>query len=115
MAHSNVLLGSLSPGDAAALRPHLKNIELKQKQVLFDAGDTIRAVYFPTSAVISLVIGLSTGEIVDAAMVGRDGVLGASSALDGKISLSRAIVQLTGETLVCDPAALMVDFAPASG
>ena len=106
MAHSNVLLGSLSPGDAAALRPHLKNIELKQKQVLFDAGDTIRAVYFPTSAVISLVIGLSTGEIVDAAMVGRDGVLGASAALDGKISLSRAIVQLTGETLVCDPAAL---------
>ena len=39
-------------------------------------------------------------------MVGRDGVVGASSALDGKISLSRAIVQLAGSALVCDGSAL---------
>jgi CRP-like cAMP-binding protein len=106
MSHRNALLASLSPGDITALRPHLKDIELKPKQVLFEAGDTIRAVYFPVTAVISLVIALSTGETIEAAMVGRDGAIGASSALDGKLSLSRGIVQLGGQAFECDPDAL---------
>jgi CRP-like cAMP-binding protein len=106
VANSNALLTSLSGSDAAAVSPCLKRIGLTQKQVLFEAGDTIHSVYFPTSAVISLVIGLSTGEMIEAAMVGRDGVVGASSALDGKLSISRTIVQLPGEALVCNPEAL---------
>jgi hypothetical protein len=60
---------------------------------------------FPTGAIVSLVIGLSTGEMIEAAMVGRDGVVGAA-ALDGKISLSRAIVQLGGGAFRCDVDAL---------
>jgi hypothetical protein len=66
----------------------------------------IRAVYFPINVVISLIVVLSTGEMIEAAMVGRDGVLGAASALDGKISLSRAMVQLPGQALVCELGAL---------
>ena len=65
-------------------------------KVLFDAGEPIDAVYFPTGAIVSLVVGLSTGEMIEAAMVGRDGVVGAAAALDGKNALSRAIVQLGG-------------------
>ena len=38
---------------------------------------------FPTSAVISIVVALSSGQVVEAAMVGRDRVVGASAALDG--------------------------------
>jgi CRP-like cAMP-binding protein len=44
--------------------------------------------------------------MVEAAMVGKDGVVGASSSLDGRISLSRAIVQLAGPALVCEVAEL---------
>jgi CRP-like cAMP-binding protein len=51
---------------------------------------------------VSLVATLSTGEMIEAAMVGRDGVVGASAALDGKISLSRGIIQLSGEIVVCE-------------
>jgi CRP-like cAMP-binding protein len=98
----NLLLASLSPSDIAALRPHLKPIHLEHQKVLFEAGDIINAVYFPITAVISLVVGLSTGEMVEAAMVGRDGLVGASSALDGNISLSRAIVQLSGTAGMCE-------------
>ncbi|MGH6755261.1 MAG: Crp/Fnr family transcriptional regulator, partial [Bradyrhizobium sp.] len=43
---------------------------------------------------------------VEAAMVGNDGVVGASAALDGKVSLSRGIIQLGGEIIVCDIDAL---------
>jgi CRP-like cAMP-binding protein len=103
---SNLLLASLSPSDRAALQPHLKPTDLERPKILFEAGDVIKVVYFPTSAVVSLVVGLSTGEMVEAAMVGRDGVIGASSALDSKISLSRAIVQLSGTALTCEAGAL---------
>jgi DNA-binding transcriptional regulator YhcF (GntR family) len=51
-------------------------------------------------------VSLSSGEMVEAAMVGRDGVVGASAALDGRVSLSRGIVQLAGAAVVCDLEAL---------
>jgi len=96
----NLLLASLSPGDLAALQPHLKLVHFDQGQVLFEAGDTINATYFPTSAVISIVVTLSSSQVVEAAMVGRDGVVGASAALDGNMALSRAVIQLGGEAMV---------------
>ena len=103
---SNMLLDSLTASDAASIRPILKPVHLKSKQILFEAGGHVKAVYFPTGAVISLVIGLSSGATVEGAMVGRDGVVGASPALDSKISLSRAIVQLEGSSLMCEVGAL---------
>jgi CRP-like cAMP-binding protein len=104
MLQSNAILSSLSPSDAAALRPHLKAIHLQQKTVLYEAGDTIDKVYFPTTAVVSLVITFASGEMTEAAMVGRDGAIGISSALDGKVAMSRAIIQLGGNAMVCDQA-----------
>jgi CRP-like cAMP-binding protein len=105
MLQSNAILSPLSEGDAAALRPHLKATHLQQKTVLYEAGDTINAVYFPLSAVVSLVVTFASGEMTEAAMVGRDGAIGISSALDGKVALSRAIVQLGGDAMMCDQAA----------
>ncbi|WP_244611258.1 Crp/Fnr family transcriptional regulator [Bradyrhizobium ottawaense] len=99
---SNRILEALSTSDAATLRPHLRSLQLPQKKILYETGEPIALVYFPTGAVISLVINLSSGISVEAAMVGRDGVLGASAALAGKKSLNRAIVQLAGSCLVCD-------------
>ena len=102
----NHLLELLQPSDAKLLAPHLKLAKFEQHEILFEAERQIRHVYFPTTAVVSLVATLSTGEMVEAAMVGNDGVVGASAALDGKISLSRGIIQLGGEIIVCDTDAL---------
>lgn len=106
MPVSNLLLASLSASDIAALRPHLTATDFEHKKVLFDAGDLVKSVYFPTTTVISLVVGLSSGETVEAAMVGRDGVVGASAALDGAISFTKAIVQLPGDGFMCPTGAL---------
>ena len=103
---SNQILSLLAPSDAKLLAPYLKPAKFEQHHVLFEADEQIRHVYFPTGAVVSLVITLSTGETVEAAMVGSDGVVGASAALDGRVSLSRGIVQLGGEIIVCDIDAL---------
>src|SRR4051812_13074258 len=107
MSHNqNLLLASLSQSDLALLEPHLKLIQVKQHEVLFEAGAEVHTSYFPLTAIVSLVVGLSDGETVEAAMVGCDGVVSASSALDGKISLSRGVVQLAGEVLTCEASAL---------
>jgi CRP-like cAMP-binding protein len=97
----NGLLVSLVPADFELLRPHLKPTELKNETVLYEAGDPVDRVYFPHSGIISLVVELSGGQGIEAAMIGRDSMLGAAAALDGQVSLNKAIVQLpgTGETL----------------
>lgn len=99
---TNRLLASLSAANLKLLEPHLRPLELQQQKVLFEAGQSISAVYFPYDAVVSLVVTLSTGDMIEAAMVGRDGVVGALAALDGKISFSRAVVQIGGHGAICD-------------
>jgi CRP-like cAMP-binding protein len=102
----NLLLDLISQADLEILKPHLRPAHLKQHHVLFEADEEVRHVYFPAGAIISLVVALSTGEMIEAAMVGMDGVLGASAALDGKVSPSRGLVQRSGHAMVCDPDAL---------
>lgn len=97
----NSLLASLSESDAGALRPYLKSFHLGHEMVLFEAGDKVADIYFPTGAIVSLVVGLTSGEIIEAAMVGKDGVVGAFAALGGNIPINRAIVQLAGPALTC--------------
>jgi len=99
---TNLLLASLSAADLKLLEPHLRLLDLQQQKILFEAGGSVSTVYFPYDAVISLVVAVSTGETVEAAMVGRDGVVGAAAALDGNIAISRAIVQISGHGASCD-------------
>jgi len=80
-------------------------MHLQQKRVLHNTGDMINKIYFPTTAVVSLVVALESGEMTEAAMVGKDGAVGIASALDGKLAINRAIVQLGGDAIVCDQAA----------
>jgi CRP-like cAMP-binding protein len=103
MSHTNnLLLNSLSQSPRDALLARLKPVELSQHRVLFDVHEAVETVYFPFDAVVSLVIPLSTGAIVEAAMVGRDGVIGVAAAINGRISLNRAVVQLGGHSLACE-------------
>jgi CRP-like cAMP-binding protein len=92
----NRLLASLPSDVYSALTPHLKIVELKFGDILAEAGSEIRQVYFPYSGVISLVVDLSVGSMIETAMVGHDGVLNAAPALDGKVSLNKGIVQMAG-------------------
>ena len=92
----NRLLASLPADTFSAVSPHLKIVELKFGAVLAEAGSPIRQVYFPYSGVISLVVELEVGMMIETAMVGRDGALNAAPALDGKVSLNKGIVQVAG-------------------
>jgi CRP-like cAMP-binding protein len=99
---SNLFLASLSEADHELLRPHLRAAELPQGEVLFDIGATIHQVYFPHSGVVSIVVDLASGDTIESAMIGRESLVGASSGLNGQLSVCKAIVQIAGTASVLD-------------
>ncbi len=111
----NQLLDSLSAPDFEHLRPYLQAVDLAQGVTLYATGDEIDRVYFPHSGAISLVVALGGGMTIEAAMVGKDSIFGASAALDGKISLSTAIAQLPikGSTLEVSRLRAFADINPS--
>jgi CRP-like cAMP-binding protein len=102
----NRLLASLPAADFEMIRPGLQPFELVYETVLVSAGHKLTHVYFPHSGVISLVVSLADGAMVEAAMIGRDSVFGGSAALDGLTSLTDAIVQQPGTASILDVAYL---------
>jgi CRP-like cAMP-binding protein len=92
----NQLLASVPVADFELLRSHLQFVELKQKAALVRTGEPLTHIYFPHNGIISLVVRLLNGNTIEAAMIGRDSVFGASAALNGGIALNDAIVQLPG-------------------
>ena len=111
MNHSpNRLLASISNEIFEALRPNLKVLELKLGEVLAEVDAPIRDVFFPHSGIVSLVVPMTEGDMIETAMVGRDGVVNGASALDGRVSLNRAIVQSAGHCAVI-PAAELAEVA----
>ena len=84
------------------IRPHLRPAELAHGAILVEAGQKITRVYFPHSGVISLVVSLRDGEMIEVAMIGQDSVFGASAAFNGRTSLNNAIVRLPGIASVLD-------------
>jgi Crp-like helix-turn-helix domain len=99
----NRLLDTLPPGVFAAVQPHLKTVDLLFGDVVAETNRQVERVYFPHQGVISLVVEMSVGEMIETAMVGRDGVANATSSLDGKVALHKGIVQVAGEASVINP------------
>lgn len=98
----NVILASLIATDAAALKSHLKPVRLTEKRIIYEAGAPIETIYFPLTATVSVVVGLSTGKMIEVATIGKDGIVGACAALGNATSLSRMIVQIGGDFITCD-------------
>jgi CRP-like cAMP-binding protein len=99
----NRILNALPQNIFAAMVPHLRNVTLVFGDVIAESGDPVRNVYFPFAGVVSLVVEMQVGEMIETAMVGRDGVVNGTSALDGKVSLHKGIVQVAGAAATINP------------
>jgi CRP-like cAMP-binding protein len=106
------LLARLPAHVGRELEPHLTLHEYRRGDVLAQSGTPVRAVYFPHTGIVSMVVELSDGAAVETAMVGRDGVVNAASAMTGAPSINKAVVQLEGHASAI-PAASLADFADA--
>jgi CRP-like cAMP-binding protein len=90
---SNRLLASLSAADLALLGP-FRESTLPRGTVLQEPGGTIEHVYFPLTGMLSLVMRMQGGEMVEIVAIGREGALGTDVALGGGRALATAVVQL---------------------
>lgn len=107
MAQSeNRILNSLPQNIFAAVEPHLKHADLVFGAIVAETDRPVDLVYFPSTGVVSLVVEMMVGDMIETAMVGRDGVVNGTSALDGKVALQRGIVQVAGKAFVVTPDAL---------
>lgn len=92
----NQLLAALPAADFARIEPQLELVEMPLGEVLYESGAQMRHVFFPTSAIISLLYVMEDGASAEIAVVGNEGVVGVSLFMGGETTLSRAIVQSAG-------------------
>ncbi len=95
--HRNHLLAALPPEDYAQLLPHLELVPMPLGEVLYESGVQMRHVYFPTSAIVSLLYVMEDGASAEIAVVGNEGIVGISLFMGGETTPSRAVVQSAGE------------------
>lgn len=92
----NGLLAALPPEVQQRLFPHLERIQLPLGHVLYESGDKLRHVYFPTDAIVSLLYVMESGDSAEIAVVGNEGLVGVALFMGGESTTNRAIVQSAG-------------------
>lgn len=92
----NRLLRSLPSADFALLAPHLSAVWLEQGRVLQEPGDVVETVYFPHTAVVSLLAVMQHGETVETATIGHTGVIGGLVGLGRWRAYARVLVHVPG-------------------
>ena len=92
----NHLLDALPPADLERLQPQLKLVQLPLGHVLYESGSRQRKVFFPTTAVVSLLYLMVDGASAQIAVVGNEGLIGVSIFMGGETTTSRAVVQSAG-------------------
>ena len=92
----NHLLAALSGEDFERVSADLRLVPLELGRVLYESGSRQRAVYFPTTAIVSLLYMLADGASAEIAVVGNEGIIGVSLFMGGETTPSRAVVQSAG-------------------
>lgn len=105
MRRSNRFLTSFGP-DLDLIRPHLREIAIAAGQVLCEPGEQIAKVYFLNSGLVSKLIVFEDGAEIECALVGREGAVGALSALGLRTAVTRDVCHMRASALVVEAAKL---------
>jgi CRP-like cAMP-binding protein len=92
----NHLLAALPDAEWARWAPHLEPVELALGDVVYESGSTMRHVYFPLTAIVSLLYVMESGASAEIAVVGNEGIVGIALFMGGGTTPSRAVVQSAG-------------------
>ena len=92
----NHILEALPAEERKRLFPHLTLVEMSLGMVLYESGDALRHIYFPTDSIVSLLYVLRDGASAEIAVVGNEGAIGVALFMGGETTPSRAIVQSAG-------------------
>src|SRR5580658_7547502 len=93
----NRLVAALPAAEAERWLSQLERVEMPLGEVLYESGDTLAHVYFPATAIVSLLHVMENGASAEIAVVGNEGIVGISLFMGGESTSSRAVVQSAGK------------------
>ena len=96
--NQNHLLAALPTAEFERLAPHLERAPLLLGHTLYEPGGQLQHVYFPTTAIVSLLYVLESGASAEIAGVGNEGMVGISLFMGGDTTSSSAVVQASGQS-----------------
>lgn len=112
-SRQNNLLAALPVADFVRLQPNLKPVVMKLGDVLYESGSHMRNVYFPTTAIVSLLYMLANGSSAEIAVAGNEGMIGVSLFMGGETTTNRAVVQSAGQAFRLPSQVLKDEFTRA--
>ena len=107
---ANALLAALPRAEWLRWQPHLEAVDLPLGRVLHESGARLSHVYFPTTAIVSLLYVMEDGASAEIAVVGKEGIVGVALFMGGDTTPSRAVVQSGGQGFRLRSAMLKEEF-----
>ena len=92
----NHLLAVLPQSETDRLFPHMELVALPLGEALYEPGDHMDYVYFPTDSIVSLLYVMENGSSAEIAVVGNEGLVGIALFMGGETMPNRAVVQSKG-------------------
>jgi len=99
VARTNHLLAGIVDEEMARLLPNLQAVSLSLGKVIYESGEKLDYIYFPTTAIISLLYIMESGATAEIGVVGNDGLIGIAIFMGGDTTPNRAVVQSAGRAL----------------
>jgi CRP-like cAMP-binding protein len=110
---SNRLLAALPAAERERLISSLEPVAMTLGEVVYESGGRQGYVYFPTSAIVSLLYVMADGASAEIAVVGNEGMVGVALFMGGETTPSRAIVQCAGSAFRLSGQRLKREFSRA--
>ena len=110
-AAGNRLLASLPPEESARLLPHLGRVSFALGEVIYESGGRQSHIYFPTTAIVSLLYLMENGSSAEMGIAGKEGLVGVALFMGGETVPNRAVVQSAGSSLRLRTEVLQAEFA----
>jgi CRP-like cAMP-binding protein len=95
--HENGLLRRLPIEDRARLRRRMQRLQLGQRDTVYAADSLMRRVYFPTRGLLSVVVELDNGRVLNVAEIGPEGMAGISLFFEGQRARHLVVTVIEGE------------------
>ena len=106
----NHLLAALPADEFETLKPNLERVSLALGEVIYESGEMLEYVFFPTTAIISLLYVMENGSTAEIGMTGNDGLVGVALFMGGSTTPNRAVVQSAGNAFRLRAKALRFEF-----
>ena len=107
----NRLLAALPRAEYEHLLPELTRVSFDLGEVVYEFGGQLNYVYFPTTAIVSLLYTMENGASAEMGLTGNDGVVGIALFMGGGTMPNRAVVQSAGRALKMKAKVLQDEFA----